>query len=252
VTSYDRFAPYYDAFYEHIVDYEGDVEYLEAVFAAHSRVPVRRVLDLGAGTGAHAARLAARGYHVHGVELSAPQVEIARAKVPGARFDVGDFTRAQPDGPFDAAICMFGAWCYATTDETAGRALDLARERLPGGGVLVFESWSPYGFEPPQNWGEAELEDGRRLVRLTRPLLPVRDDVYRFAMEILVLRGDELTDHFVEEHALRLRTPYQTQKLVEAHGFEVAAFTNGERDGKSLDAPRPDALRVMCIARVAR
>jgi len=64
-----------------------------------------------------------------------------------------------------------------------------------------------------------------------------------------VMRGERLEDHFVETHALRMRTPFATQRLVEAHGFEIALFTNGERDGKSLDAPRPDALRVMAVAR---
>src|SRR5438874_7747019 len=99
MSGYDRFAPYYDAFYEPIVDYDGDVAYLQAVFAAHSRVPIRRILDLGCGMGAHAKRLVGAGYHVTGVDGSREQLAIAREKVPGGSFHEMDFTRALPDGP---------------------------------------------------------------------------------------------------------------------------------------------------------
>jgi SAM-dependent methyltransferase len=249
-TSYDRFAPYYDAFYEPVVDYDGDVAYLAAVFAAHARAPVRRVLDLGCGTGSHAKRLVARGFDVVGVDASEPLLRIARRKAPGARFVRGDFTKSLPRGTFDAAVCLFGSWCYATTDAAAGRLLDKLSARLPRGGLFVFEFWSPYGWRPSQAWSETELGDGRRLLRLTRQLLPLRGDVYRFTFEHLVLKGDRLVDRFVEPHALRLRTPAQTEALLRAHGFEVAAFTGGEREGKSLDAPRPDAMRVMAVAKI--
>jgi SAM-dependent methyltransferase len=248
-SAYDRFAPYYDALYGPVVDYEGDVDYLIAVFNEHSLVPVRRVLDLGCGTGAHAKLLADRAYEVVGIDASEPLVEIARRKAPAARFEAGDFTRRLPRGRFDAAISMFGAWCYVTSDAKAGALLDRLRAKLPKGGLFVFELWSPYGWRPLQNWGETELEDGRRLLRLTRQHLPLREDVYRFTMEHIVLRGEKLSDHFVESHALRLRTPAQTSALVEDHGFEVVALTAGAMEEKSLAPPAADALRVMMIAR---
>lgn len=243
---YERFAPYYDAVYGQIVDYAGDIEWLDEAWGRHSKVPVRRVLDLGCGTGEHARRImASGGAEVVGVDLSPGLVDLARAKVPGARFHVADMSRELPEGPFDAAISMFGAFCYLPTDADVARMLALLRDRLVPGATFAFETWSPYGWRPEPRWENFDLPDGRRLLRFRDPSFEIADDVFHFSMEHLVMRGDDLEEQFVEEHALRLRTPFATKELIEAHGFEAAAVTTP----RSFEPPAPDAFRVMFLAR---
>lgn len=253
MDAYGRFAPYYDAVYGERVDYAGDVAFLREAFDRHARVPVRRLLDLGAGTGNHAIPLARAGYDVTALDLSEPLVDILRSKALAAgvqvRANVGDMARDVPAGAYDAAVCMFGAWCYLHSDEESGALLDQLRDRLPSGGVFVFEFWSPLGWAPSVRVEEYALKGGRRLIRLTKPDYDLERDVYVFTTEHLVMREDECTDHFVERHGLRLRTPMQTRGLLRAHGFEVAAFTPGAPQGKNFGVPAINEFRVMCIAR---
>ncbi|HEX2021540.1 MAG TPA: class I SAM-dependent methyltransferase [Candidatus Thermoplasmatota archaeon] len=252
---YGRSADFYDALYEPLVDYDGDVDYLLKAFAKHGKGKPKRVLDVGAGTCNHALRLAKRGVGVDAVDISESLLAVAARKVEasglGERVKLHrmDMTRDLPKGRFDGAISMFGAWCYARTDEEASRLLSVLHARLPKGGLFAFEFWSPLGWAPVQSWAEADLPDGRRLVRLTRPSMELREDVYEFETEHIVMRDGELVENFSEGHGLRLRTPYQTQALLARNGFEVAAFTRGAREGKSFEKPAPNEFRVMCLAR---
>ena len=61
-----RFAKYYDEIYHELVDYEGDVEFLERVFRRFRGKP-KTILDLRCGTGNHDFPLARRGYETEPV-----------------------------------------------------------------------------------------------------------------------------------------------------------------------------------------
>ncbi|MEM2823136.1 MAG: hypothetical protein QXF69_03490, partial [Thermofilaceae archaeon] len=62
-TDDDFYALYYDLLYSHR-DVAAEVDFLERMFREHSRVEVKRVLDVGCGTGIHSVELARRGYTV--------------------------------------------------------------------------------------------------------------------------------------------------------------------------------------------
>jgi SAM-dependent methyltransferase len=67
-----------------------------------------RVLDAGCGTGQISLPLAARGYEIRGLDISAAMIAIAGAKVSPewrASYGVGDVRRiCEPDACFDAAV----------------------------------------------------------------------------------------------------------------------------------------------------
>lgn len=83
---FDGWAPTYDTGLEHPegFPFEGYGNVLEA--ATQHVQPGQRVLDVGTGTGALAARLAAKGCDVVGVDFSEAMLAQARGKVPDARF----------------------------------------------------------------------------------------------------------------------------------------------------------------------
>jgi ubiquinone/menaquinone biosynthesis C-methylase UbiE len=64
-----------------------------------------RILDLGCGPGLHAARIAAAGAHVVGIDIDPEMIALARARCPELRFEVGDAQEIPLDGPFDAVYC---------------------------------------------------------------------------------------------------------------------------------------------------
>lgn len=71
--------------------------------------PIKDMIDLGAGPGWFAGRLAATGRDVLGLEGRAELVEMALERAPAARFRVFDFDAAGLDtvpAPADAVLCF--------------------------------------------------------------------------------------------------------------------------------------------------
>lgn len=74
-----NYAKYYDAMYQE-KDYAAECNFLEKIFKTYASSPIRRILDVGCGTGGHALPLAKRDYFTTGVDASAAMVDVARQK----------------------------------------------------------------------------------------------------------------------------------------------------------------------------
>ncbi|MEV4947107.1 class I SAM-dependent methyltransferase [Streptomyces sp. NPDC053755] len=96
-----------------------------------------RVLDVGSGTGRPVAeRLVRAGCEVTGIDVSRTMVDLARAQVPGARFEQCDVRAFEPpEGGFDA-VCAFFPLLMMSRAE-AGAALEAMAGWLAPGGYLV-------------------------------------------------------------------------------------------------------------------
>lgn len=103
----------------------------------------RRALDAGCGTGLQTAILADLGWDVHGLDLAARPLAMARRRVPGARLVQGRLeTLPYRDAAFEAVACCGSTLSFV---ETPARALaELARVLAPGGRLLLEceQKWS--------------------------------------------------------------------------------------------------------------
>lgn len=102
-----------------------------------------RVLDVATGTG-DLARLVLEAHpdaRVVGLDPSTRMLELARRKVPGAAFDVGDAERLPyADASFDAACMAFG---IRNVPDRGAALAELARVVRPGGRVAILELSEP-------------------------------------------------------------------------------------------------------------
>jgi SAM-dependent methyltransferase len=106
--------------------------------------PQGRALDIGAGEGADAIRLALRGYAVDAVELSAVAAakiehfaEEANVEVNVTVTDVQNYT---PDGLYDVVVCN-GVLHYI---EDKDLVVSRMQEATCDGGINVISLWSDY------------------------------------------------------------------------------------------------------------
>lgn len=97
-----------------------------------------RALDVACGTGRHAAWLDAAGHKTTGIDATEEMLAVARARVPGATFDTGDYTALPyPDDAFDFAIC---ALALTHITDPAPAIAEMARVVRPGGQIVLTDA----------------------------------------------------------------------------------------------------------------
>ncbi len=225
------YADAYDLLYGD-KDYAGECDMIESLLSEFGGArPVRRLLDLGCGTGSHSILLAARGYSVTGIDLSPAMIAQAREKAAaGARpvvFYRGDIRNVRLDDErYDAAIMMFAVLGYQQADDEVRAALSTARAHLVPGGVFVFDVWYGPGVlreGPSPRHRVVETRTGRivrhadSLLDETRHLCTVRYKLERWV-------GDTLAESVCERHVMRFFFPHELEEMARDCGFVCSAI----------------------------
>lgn len=218
----------YDALYAE-KNYSQECDLLEAAFARCGGIerPVRRVLDIGCGTGGHALLLAERGYEVTGVDRSLLMLEQARSK-EGADFvrwrqgDARGFD-VETEASFDAAILMFAVLGYQLSNADVLATLQNARRHVCAGGLLCADFWhGPAVLKQGTSERMRELEqDGARIVRFSSgDLLPDQHavDVH---FRLWRFEAERITQQVRETHRVRFFFPLELEFYAQQSGWEL-------------------------------
>ena len=222
--AYDRFAPHFDA-WQRAFGGPYDALVLPRVLAALARhqQPIRRVADLGIGTGDLAIALARAGYEVTGVDRSRPMLDEARRKIAAAALDRGptlvfqDIRVLRLDRRVDAAVCVYTVANQLTADGDLDRMLSAVRDALVPGGLFLCEVNLPEAY--------ARYWSGEETIAL--PDAVVTREHRRIAgtpvLEALVTirRADGTTLH--DRIAQRPYGDGDLEAALDAAGFRVAA-----------------------------
>lgn len=224
------YAESYDRFYAR-KDYAAECDYLEQAFGRfHPAGAVRRILDLGSGTGGHSLLLAERGYEVTGVDQSETMLEMAEAKARAGnakvRFVRSDIRALDLGERFEAALLMFSVLGYMTTNTDLAAVLRSARRHLERGGLLLFDVW--YG---PTVVRQGPLErvrvldrPGGQLIRTSTPTMHAERDLMDVRIRIWDIADGRLVSSSDEVHSVRYFFQPELELLLRGAGFTVAAF----------------------------
>jgi SAM-dependent methyltransferase len=247
------YATVYDSLYRD-KDYDGECDLLEKIFLSYSVGPVKRILDLGCGTGSHAIPLANRGFEVVGVDHSKDMLVQAREKVAGSQgggfvdFMEGDIRAVDLRRRFDAAIMMFAVLGYQLNNGDVLSTLKTARRHLDENGLLIFDVW----------YGPAVLHQGvsprikeiltshGKVVRFTSTELDTRRQVCTVHFQVWRLLENHLVSESAEDHVMRYFFPQELAFFLEMSGFEpvfLGAFPEFD------DKPQKTTWNVLQVAR---
>lgn len=130
----------------------------EAVFDSLSLCPRSKYCDVGCGAGLAAQIASDRGAEVSGIDAAASLLEIARQRVTGADFRLGDLEELPfPDGTFDV-VTGFNSFQFAANPVVALR--EAKRISKPAGRIAVL------------TWGDPQGMEAAAIVGALKPLLP--------------------------------------------------------------------------------
>jgi SAM-dependent methyltransferase len=196
----------------------------EFVINAMNLAPGAQVLDLGCGYGRHAMELAARGFHVVGLDLSTPLLvrggEEAHRRGLTINFVRGDMRELDFENQFDGVYCLFSTFGYFD-DETNKKTLqNVARALKPNGKVLVEILNRDYVIAdlPTRVWWEG---DGCVVLEEV--------ELNYFSSRIQVNRSVVFDDgrQLEQEISVRAYSLHEVGKLMHAAGFRVLEVSGG-------------------------
>ncbi|MGD2110800.1 MAG: class I SAM-dependent methyltransferase [Phycisphaerae bacterium] len=234
---FDSFAPKYDG---EVFTQNTDAE-IEFILK-HLRPPGGgTILDVGCGTGRHSVALAAAGFHVTGVDVSAGMLALAQRRAEAASVTVewvhADATAFKRENAFDAVICLCeGAMCLLTgTDDPFDHDIAILENvytALRPGGRFLLNVLN--GCRQIRAYSDEDVEAGRYdVLNMTE-----RSDV-----EALVPDG-RLVDQLRE----RGYTPPEIRRMMALVGFELVGVYGGTAGAWNMQPPKLDEMELMIMA----
>ncbi len=232
MSVFGAYSAYYDLLYRD-KDYPGEAAYVAAMISRHAPA-ARRLLDLGCGTGIHAAHLVGAGWAVHGIDQSETMLEGAlrrRAELPAEQAARLSFFQADVRGyrhqtQFDAVTALFHVLSYQTENRDLDAVFQTAADNLPPGGIFFFDFW--YGpavlSQQPDVRIRRLASDQVKVLRLAEPVLHPNENIVDVNYEIQVtdLASGELAC-LQETHRMRYLFLPEVQRLLHDHGFQACA-----------------------------
>jgi SAM-dependent methyltransferase len=250
---FGAYADYYDFLYLD-KDYPAEARYVDALIqrlapGSHS------ILDLGCGTGAHAAEFAALGYTVHGVDLSTEMLQHAQTRqaqlAPGSAarlsFAKGDVRSFRAGRRFDVVTALFHVVSYQVDDDDLTQTFATAAAHLEPGGIFLFDCWYGPGVlnAPPEVRSKRTGNASIQVLRTATPhRLPGRNVTeVAYCIQVTDLASGE-TREFHERH--RMRHLFRPELEAALHRAGLSCESGEEwGSGKALSSSTWSALFVV-------
>lgn len=225
------------------IDAKKQVDLFERFIKKHSRIPVKRVLDLGCGPSLQLRELAKRGYKALGLDRSTKMLNYLRQKaheegcsIQTVKADLARFTLPKK---VDFAICMMGTIALHRSNEELLSHLGSVAACLRKGGLYVIENlridWASKNLFVAHRW--TMKRDGIQ-VRTTYEIR-LKDALRQTAVDTMTLR---VNDHgkrlvFTERDETKLIFPQEFLALVALNGkFEFLGWFERNRMRKLTKA----------------
>lgn len=223
-----KFAQVYDELYAGR-DPAAEVARIHPLLTSHGRA-VERLLDIGCGTGRHAAAWCARGVRLTGVDTDSDAIAQARSRAdsltPVPDFHVGDVA-GLPQHGFDAATALFHVVNYIPDAAALIGTFRAVRDRLNPGAAFAFDAWNGVAalLDPPRVKDDTVIgTNGRRICLRTTPEFDRMAQTVVLDVQGRVEEVDGRESRFATRYRHRLWMPREIIDLAGWCGFRLDAL----------------------------
>jgi SAM-dependent methyltransferase len=230
MNSFQNYSQYYDLFYQD-KSYEDEASFVDQIIKYHL-YEAGTILEFGCGTGLHASKLAAKGYHVHGIDSSDQMLKKAQKNrmdlspnvASQISFSHGDIRRHHIGDRFDAVVALFHVINYLPTNEDIKSAFECAKLHLNEGGIFLFDCW--YGPAVLTDLPEVRIKrienDKMNVVRIAEPNMVENSNLVDINYQVFIKNKLKDKLEIIEEtHRLRYLFKPEVEYLLNEAGFEL-------------------------------
>jgi 2-polyprenyl-3-methyl-5-hydroxy-6-metoxy-1,4-benzoquinol methylase len=247
MAAYERLAAVYERLMQD-APYEEWQQFMQQIFHRFAKIPIKKVADLGCGTGYVTRQLAESGYEMTGIDQSENMLAYAasmddKQAVRWVQQDLRTLENIQAD----AAISMFDVVNYITSPEDVQAAFGRIWDMLAPGGVFLFDVHSIRHIEEDLA-GELFAEVHENLAytwfcEAGQEQGEVFHDLTFFTKEL----QSEKYDRFDEYHHQRTYLPDTYKQWLESAGFQVCGLFGDFDIEKTEQLDQVDRLFFACL-----
>jgi SAM-dependent methyltransferase len=223
----EPYAQGYDEVYRD-KDYAHEAEAVHRLIEQNRDGAVRSIVDIGCGTGRHAACFANRGYDVTGIDQSAGMLAVARERAGAPtrgtlQFFQGDARSFALGRTFDAALMMFHVIGYLPANDDLLAALERVHRHLRPGGLFIFDFW--YGpavlADPPRSrWRTIKTHEASML-RLVESVHDPHRQCCDVTIRVVRTHAAQILDDSEEVHRVRYFFPLEIELALRISGLRL-------------------------------
>ena len=245
------YTDYYDLKAEGLfLNVDKEIEFFKFAFENYADMQIKKILDVGCGTGRHYIPLTQAGYEVTGLDPSENMLDKLRIKLEKdniePRIIVKDMREIDFDAQFDAIICMNSAFLYLLTDDDILKTLKAFQRALNNGGLVIIDIMnflSLIGRYREEVVGR-QIKDGvvcETAIKHSIEDLPAIWNHDEFG--IINDNGKEITYH--EQHRLRMVNYNEMKRFLRDAGFrDIKCFG----DFNDREEAKTNARRLILVA----
>lgn len=219
----NNYSRYYDLLYKD-KDYAAEADYVVSLIGSlHANAST--FLELGSGTGNHAAILCQQGYQVTGMERSEDMLAIANAKsIAGFKSMPGDIIHFELDQKFDVAISLFHVISYLQHNEALVSCFNSVHNHLNPKGLFIFDVWytPAVNFQQPTTRVKRMEDDVIKVTRFAEPEIHANENIVDVNYEIIIQnKSNGLAETYHEKHPMRHFCIPEIDLLAKLTGFDL-------------------------------
>ncbi|PZV14493.1 MAG: SAM-dependent methyltransferase [Pseudanabaena sp.] len=230
MSVFGNYASYYDLIYRD-KDYEGESQFIHRLIQTHGPNALN-ILELGCGTGNHAALLAKNGYQIYGVDFSEEMLSKARrrlAELPlelasKLKFYQGDIRKIRLNQTFDAVLSLFHVISYQTTNEDLLETFVTVKKHLKPGGIFIFNVWyGPAVLTEKPEVRIKQMENEEIIVtRIAEPVIHPNENLVDVNYQITIRdKTSNAVEEMHETHRMRYLFKPEINLLLNEFGLNL-------------------------------